>query len=99
MLKKSLLFCLLSSALLAGTAFSHGFTAMAMSAPAGQQDKTAQDAASVQAQATVQLDRSGVDRASVHLQILQQTNTHFSDSSKKSATNDKKAQIKASSNS
>lgn len=97
MLKKSLQFCLLSSALLAATAFSHGFAALAMSAPSVQQDKAIREAAP----SVMQLDRSGVDRASVHLQILQQTNTHFAETlpSKKTSANDKKVQAKASSNS
>lgn len=101
MLKKSLQFCLLSSALLAATAFSHGFAALAMSAPSVQQDKATQEAAPVTAQSVMQLDRSGVDRASVHLQILQQTNTHFAETlpPKKTSANDKKVQVKASSNS
>ncbi|MBI3283627.1 MAG: hypothetical protein HYZ65_02070 [Burkholderiales bacterium] len=75
---------------------------LAMSAPSGQQDKVAPEAAAASAaQAAVQLDRSGVDRASVHLQILQQSNTHFADTvpARKPGAYDKKAQIKAPSNS
>ncbi len=72
----------------------------------GQPDKvlsdTTQDNASASATAQSQstLDRSGLDRASVHLQILQQSNVHFGDSgAKKSLPFDKKAQIKSTPNS
>ena len=72
-------------------------------APQSPQDKAMSEdssSASASAQLQTQLDRSGVDRASVHLQILQQSNTHFFDSNtpKKANVYDKKAQIKANNN-
>ncbi|MFZ6720993.1 hypothetical protein [Undibacterium sp. Ji49W] len=113
MLKKSIVFCMLSTALLGSLAYSQELMFMA-SVPSqyDQQDKSAsseimQEAPSATApQAPVQLDRSGVDRASVHLQILQQTNMHFSDNvqpaatapqPKKTVAEDKKAQAKSAS--
>jgi hypothetical protein len=105
MLKKSLLFCLFSGSALTGAMLcTPSFAMTSIPAPQGQQDKAMSEesaSASASAQLQTQLDRSGVDRASVHLQILQQSNTHFSDSNsqKKPAPFDKKAQIKANSNS
>jgi hypothetical protein len=106
MLKKSILFGLLLSTLLLGTAgiaSSQEFIPMAMSLPTPQQDGHNTDAQSDSAacQAPVLLDRSGMDKASVHLQILQQTTTHFSDTAhaKKPVADDKKSAIKAQSNS
>jgi len=112
MLKKSIFLCLLSSTMLAGIAFSQDFM-FAPSIPTqhDEQDKTAdvmQEAPSQAplAPAPLQLDRSGVDRASVHLQILQQSNQRFSDTSqaapasvpaKKTASDDKKSQAKSAS--
>ncbi|MBR7778131.1 hypothetical protein [Undibacterium rugosum] len=70
-----------------------------------QQEKTlnesAQESSSASASASSQtqtpLDRSGLDRASVHLQILQQSSTHFSEAgtstAKKPTSFDKKAQL------
>ncbi len=119
MLKKSIALCLLSSALLTGLAFSQEYM-LATSVPNQfeSQDKVTevmQEApASTPAPATpVQLDRSGIDRASVHLQILQQTNLRLTDTSQptppassapasqvqKTAADDKKPQAKSSSNS
>lgn len=47
-----------------------------------------------QAQAPLQIDRSGMDKASVHLQIMQQTSPRFTESSgspKKSPADEKKS--------
>ena len=103
MLKKSLLFGLSVLAIMASTAFSQQFVAMAISAPIATQSNTDSAAAPVRvsAQNSIQLDRSGMDRASVHLQILRQTKTHFADSSspKKSVADDKKMQVKPANNS
>lgn len=47
-----------------------------------------------QSQAPLQIDRSGMDKASVHLQIMQQTSPRFSEpssSSKKPGNEDKKS--------
>ncbi|MFZ6773645.1 hypothetical protein ACO0LB_13095 [Undibacterium sp. SXout7W] len=107
MLKKSLLFCALLSSMLAIVAFSEQFNAMAaISIPQGQQEKSItgsnqESTTTTNPPSALQFDRGGVDRASVHLQILQQSNTHFSDntSTKKPNAYDKKAQIKAPNNS
>lgn len=108
MSKKPLLLSLLSATMLAGTVFCSNVLAMtSMTIPQNPQDRNTVDvaqesaSASASAQIQTQLDRGGVDRASVHLQILQQSNTHFSDNNvaKKTGAYDKKAQIKASSNS
>ncbi|MFZ6744587.1 hypothetical protein ACO0LC_15290 [Undibacterium sp. JH2W] len=110
MLKKSIFLCLLSSSLLAGIAFSQDFM-FAASVPTQNedQDKTTEviQEAPVQTANTpapLQLDRSGVDRASVHLQILQQSNQRFSDNAqpapaapKKTASDDKKSHAKSAS--
>ncbi|MFZ6642053.1 hypothetical protein ACO0LL_20175 [Undibacterium sp. TC4M20W] len=110
MLKKSIFLCLLSSTLLAGIAFSQDFM-FAPSIPTqhDEQDKTTEIMQEAPAQtpaapAPLQLDRSGVDRASVHLQILQQSNQRFSDNAqtapaptKKTASDDKKSQAKSAS--
>ncbi len=108
MLKKSIFLCLLSSTLLAGIAFSQDFM-FAPSIPTqhDEQDKTTeimQEAQTPAVPAPLQLDRSGVDRASVHLQILQQSNQRFSDNAqttpapaKKTASDDKKSQAKSAS--
>ena len=107
MLKKSLLFCALISSMLASVAFSEQFIAMAaISIPQGQQEKSItgsnqEPVTTANPSSILQFDRGGVDRASVHLQILQQSNTHFSDNTpvKKPSAYDKKAQIKAPNNS
>ena len=110
MLKKSIFLCVLSSTLLAGIAFSQDFM-FAPSIPTQNedQDKTTEVMQEAPAQvpaspAPLQLDRSGVDRASVHLQILQQSNQRFTDNSqpvpaaaKKTASEDKKSQAKSAS--
>ena len=114
MLKKSIVLFLLSTSMLAGLAFSQDYTFMA-SVPTQfeQQNKPEQEimqetqAPAAAPQTPVQLDRSGVDRASVHLQILQQSNNRLSESTqpapavpaKKTAAEDKKSQSKAASTS
>ncbi|MFZ6657935.1 hypothetical protein [Undibacterium sp. TJN19] len=115
MLKKSIGLFLLSTSMLASLAFSQDYTLMA-SVPTQfeQQNKPDQEimqetqAPAATQQAPVQLDRSGVDRASVHLQILQQSNNRLSESTqpaaapapaKKTAAEDKKSQSKAASTS
>lgn len=110
MLKKSISLGLLLSTLLLGTVVSANlvvaqeFIPMAMSIPPPQQqDGRNSDAqvGSAASQTPVLLDRSGMDKASVHLQILQQTTTHFSDTAqaKKPAADDKKSALKPQSNS
>ncbi len=49
----------------------------------------------------VQIDRSGVDKAAIHLQILQQAAPHFTEGSaaKKAATEEKKTSTKTQDNS
>lgn len=103
MLKKSIFVGLLLSSTLAATAFCHELLAMAMSVPVSQLDGRVQDlpTASTASQSPMTLDRSGMDKASVHLQILQQSTTHFSESAqaKKPAIDDKKLPTKSQSNS
>ncbi|MDY7538344.1 hypothetical protein QN372_12415 [Undibacterium sp. RTI2.1] len=101
MLKKSTLFGLSVLTLLASTAFSEYFVAMAIATPVATQSSLDATPASTSARNVIMLERGGMDRASVHLQILQQTNTHFADSNlpKKSATGDKKMQSKPANNS
>lgn len=112
MLKKSIRLDLLLSAVLLATvgsaslvnlAIAQEFIPMAMSIPAPQQDACNSDPQTdgAASQTPVVLDRSGMDKASVHLQILQQTTTHFSDTAqaKKPATDDKKSPLKSQSNS
>lgn len=120
MLKKSIALCLLSSSLLAGYSFSQEFTLVASIPNQFElQDKIPEIMQEAPAPAPapepavpVQLDRSGIDRASVHLQILQQTNLRFIDSGqpaapavattpsvKKTAADEKKPQAKSTSNS
>ncbi len=108
MLKKPLLLCLLSATFVSGAAIGSNASAMTSSIAIqqNQQEKnlneSAQESSSASASASVQaqtpLDRSGLDRASVHLQILQQSSTHFSESNaataaKKNNGFDKKAQL------
>lgn len=110
MLKKSIFVCVLSSTLLAGIAFSQDFM-FDPSIPTlnEDQDKTTEVIQEAPAQtpaapAPLQFDRSGIDRASVHLQILQQSNQRFTDNAqpvpaapKKTASDDKKTQAKSAS--
>lgn len=76
---------------------------MALPISVPQQDGRGLEAsmASAATQSSMTLDRSGIDKASVHLQILQQSTLHFSDSAqaKKPTIDDKKTQIKPQSNS
>jgi hypothetical protein len=99
MLKKSILVGLFLSGSLLGTAFCHEYSPTAMTAQPAQQNGRVQDAQSAlfAAQTPVLLDRSGMDKASVHLQILQQTNNHFSDTAqaKKPSPDDRKSPVKA----
>lgn len=110
MLKKSILLGLLLSSALLGTAgqaisaIEQELTPTApLSIPAPQQDDRNTDALADNAAChePVLLDRSGMDKASVHLQILQQTTTHFSDTAqaKKTVTDDKKPALKSHSDS
>jgi hypothetical protein len=110
MLKKSIFLCVLSSTLLVGIAFSQDFI-FAPSIPIQNEDqgKTTEVMQEAPAQtsaapAPLQLDRSGIDRASVHLQVLQQSNQRFTDNSqavpaavKKTTSEDKKSQAKSAS--
>jgi hypothetical protein len=103
MLKKSIFLGLLLSSTLACTAFCQELLAFTMSIPVSQQDSSSQDlpTASAASQSPMTLDRSGMDKASVHLQILQQSTAHFSESvqAKKPAIDEKKLPIKSQSNS
>ena len=103
MIKKSIFVAILLSSTLACTVFCQEFIAMALPISVPQQDGRGLEAsmASAAAQSSMTLDRSGIDKASVHLQILQQSTLHFSDSAqaKKPAIDDKKIQIKPQSNS
>ncbi len=87
------LLCLLSASVFATAAYSHDFTEMGagmnetMSASESANKSTPESAAETPGTENsastadnpngVQLDRSGIGRASVHLQILQQSNQHF----------------------
>ncbi|CAN5687597.1 hypothetical protein BH11PSE12_BH11PSE12_16390 [soil metagenome] len=104
--KKSIFLGILLSSALVSTVFGQNYVSMALSTPAAQQDGRAQDgqnAASAisSVQSALMLDRSGMDKASVHLQILQQTTGHFADTvqAKRPVTDDKKSQTKPQSNS
>jgi hypothetical protein len=103
MLKKFIFVSLLLSSMLAGTVFCQELLSFAMSVPVSQQDGRSQDSpiASAASQSPMTLDRSGMDKASVHLQILQQSTMHFSESgqAKKPTIDDKKSPIKLQSNS
>ena len=119
MLKKSIALCLLSLSFLASMAFCRDeqdfMFAATVPSQNDQQDKGMEVMQESQPQTPVapvstpvQLERSGVGRASVHLQILQQSNQHFADNSqtvapapanpaKKTAADDKKTQAKSAS--
>jgi hypothetical protein len=107
MTKKFLFATLFCPILLAGTAHAQEFVPhtvlMAMSVPPAPQDGRNQDAQSSGSAVynAVTLDRSGMDKASVHLQILQQTNGHFSETAqaKKPVADDKKLPVKPQGNS
>lgn len=91
MLKKSILVGVFLSGSVFGTAFSHEYSPATITTPATPQDGRTRDV-----QTAVLLDRSGMDKASVHLQILQQTTNHFSDTAqaKKPSPEDKKSPAK-----
>ncbi|GGC58665.1 hypothetical protein [Undibacterium terreum] len=80
MLKKSALLGIALSTMMVGSAL-----ALTMPEKTTQLDsRKALSAAAASASASavaqpVYLDRTGVDRASIHLQILQQTTTHFAE--------------------
>ncbi len=103
MLKKSIFLGLLLSSTLTGAAFCRELLTLVMSVPISQQDGRGQEllTASAASQSPMTLDRSGMDKASVHLQILQQSTSHFSETAqvKKPAVDDKKLLIKSQSNS
>lgn len=103
MIKKSIFIAILLSSTLACTVFCQEYIVTALPISVPQQDGRGLEAsmASSAAQSSMTLDRSGIDKASVHLQILQQSTLHFSDSAqaKKPAIDDKKIQIKPQSNS
>lgn len=103
MIKKFILVGLLLSSTLACTAFCQELCSLAMSVPVSQLDGRSLEipSASAASQSTMTLDRSGMDKASVHLQILQQSTSHFSESvqAKKPAIDDKKLPVKSQSNS
>ncbi|MFZ6814522.1 hypothetical protein ACO0K3_08635 [Undibacterium sp. Rencai35W] len=103
MLKHITYFGAVTLAFLAGITFSQDSASMAISAPTVQSSSQAQEgsATSASAQSSVMLERGGMDRASVHLQILQQTSPHFADSNppKKLPGEDKKATLKPANNS
>ncbi|MDE2430550.1 MAG: hypothetical protein KGM99_17665 [Burkholderiales bacterium] len=111
MFKKTIFLMLASSSLLAGMAYSQEeFGMMSMATPTQQQEATPAEmrqenvdsnVSSGNDAASVQLDRGGMDRASVHLQLLQQSNSHFSDNTqaKKTGGDNKKMPSKPSKNS
>jgi hypothetical protein len=103
MLRKSIFVGLLLSSTLACTAFCQELLSFTMSVPMSQQDGRNADLpiASAASQSPMTLDRSGMDKASVHLQILQQSTTHFSESvqAKKPVIDDKKLPVKSQINS
>lgn len=103
MSNKSIFVGLLLFSTLVCTAFCQELLSFTMSVPLSQQDSRSQELpiASAASQSPMTLDRSGIDKASVHLQILQQSSTHFSESiqAKKPAIDDKKLPAKSQSNS
>ncbi|MFZ6748344.1 hypothetical protein [Undibacterium sp. Ren11W] len=103
MTKKSLLLALLLSTTLISAGFCQELISMAMSAPASTQEMRAPDtlAGGSAATSSVMLDRSGMDKASVHLQILQQSTAHFAETTlaKKPLAEDKKSASKPQGNS
>ncbi|MES2069755.1 MAG: hypothetical protein V4488_05365 [Pseudomonadota bacterium] len=84
MFKKSALLGTALSTLMVSSAFCANLLALTMPEKTTQMDSrkalssASASAASMVAQ-PVLLDRTGVDRASIHLQILQQTTTHFAE--------------------
>jgi len=71
--------------MMVSSAFCANLLALNMPDKTAQMDSRKLSAASASASAAsaiaqpVYLDRTGVDRASIHLQILQQTTTHFAE--------------------
>jgi hypothetical protein len=103
MTKKSLLLALFFSTTLMSVGFCQELISMAMSVAPSTQEMRAADtlAGGSAATSNVLLDRSGMDKASVHLQILQQSTAHFSETTaaKKPLTDDKKSASKPQGNS
>ncbi|MCU6433745.1 hypothetical protein LPB67_08135 [Undibacterium sp. Jales W-56] len=103
LIKHSTYFGAAMLAFLAGITFSQSSACMAISAPTVQSSSQVQEgsAASASARSSMMLERGGMDRASVHLQILQQTSPHFADSNtpKKLPGDDKKTTLKPANNS
>lgn len=103
MTKKSLLLALFFSTTLMSAAFCQELITMAMSVPPSVTEMRAPDtlAGGSASASSVMLDRSGMDKASVHLQILQQSTAHFGETSanKKPLTDDKKSASKPQGNS
>jgi hypothetical protein len=103
MTKKSLLLALFFSTTLMSVGFCQELISMAMSvAPSAQEMRAADTLAGGSAAASnVLLDRSGMDKASVHLQILQQSTAHFAETTaaKKPLADDKKSTSKPQGNS
>lgn len=104
--KKSIFLGILLSSGLVSTVFGQNYVSMTLSTPATPHDGRPQDGLNAanalsSVQSALMLDRSGMDKASVHLQILQQTTGHFADTAqaKRPLTDDKKLQTKSQSNS
>ena len=110
---RSIFYGLISTALLVLSAsyFDNACATASLSIPQGQQEKNLPETPQVpttssenQQPVAYTWDRSGVDRASVHLQILMQSNTLFNESAaasnaqKKSNVAAKKSMQKAASN-
>jgi hypothetical protein len=94
MTKKSLLLAVMLSTALVNVGYCQELITMAMSvAPSTQEMRGTDSLAGGSASSSgVMLDRSGMDKASVHLQILQQSTAHFAETSvaKKPLAEDKK---------
>ncbi|MBC3860814.1 hypothetical protein H8K32_01780 [Undibacterium jejuense] len=107
MLNKTILRSLFSISVLSALMCGNAYAVASLSIPQGQSEKVQTESAqaapanSENAQLSSLLDRSGVDRASIHLQVLMQSNTHFSDNltPKKPSVVAKKNQVKPASNS
>jgi hypothetical protein len=99
MTKKSLLLAVMLSTALVSVGFCQELISMAMSvAPSTQESRpemrsTDSLAGGSASSSGVMLDRSGMDKASVHLQILQQSTAHFAETgvAKKPLAEDKKS--------
>jgi len=107
MLNKTILRSLFSISALSVLLCANAYAMASLSIPQGQQEKTqpestqAAPTSSDNMQLSSLLDRSGVDRASIHWQVLMQSNTHFSDNvpPKKANVVAKKNQTKTASSS